>query len=124
MGVITQDSFLRFNNLLAAGQIQGRMCPSNWEICGRVKVDTSMLILALYSTKTMCAKGTCIFSLSLPYYVHKTIKISHSSLQLNKKQIQSNPLPFNNIPPTSRNVDKHTSGLKTLGRFIFRMQCH
>lgn len=122
-GVITQDSFLKFNSLLTAGQRKGRTCPSNWEICSRVRVDTSLLSQALYCTKTACVKGICIFSLSLPSQAHKRIIIAPSPLQLKKKQNQSNPLPFTNISPTSRNADKHHSGLTTLGRFIIRIQC-
>lgn len=123
-GIITQDSFLKFNNLLTAGQRKGRMCPSNWEICSRVRVDTNLLSLALYCTKNTCAKGIYIFSLSLPSHAHETLKTAPSRLQLKKKQTQSNPLSFTNIPPTSSNADKHRSGLTTLGSFIIRMRCH
>lgn len=64
-GITAQDSFLKFNNLLTAGQRKGRLCPGNWEMCGRVKVDTNLLTQEFYCTKITCAKGICIFSLSL-----------------------------------------------------------
>lgn len=122
-GIIAQDSFLKCNHLLTTGRRKGRLCPSNWEVCGKVRVVTNLLILA-FCIKTTCTKGICIFFYPWQNHAKETIKITPSPLQLKKKQTKKSPVSFTNIPPTFRNTDKHNPGLTTLGRLIIRTQCH
>lgn len=49
------------------------------------------------------------------------ISITPSSLQLKKKQNQSNLIPLRNIPSASRNADKQHSVLTALEIYIHRM---